>query len=266
MESRSLSTNSPLPLRDRVAIITGGSGGIGSEISTHLAGLGARVVVAYVGDPTPADAVISSINSTALALAGPRAIKVEADVSDEDQVKSLFDQAEQAFGPTLHILVAVAGLQDPAYPHLANTSLRQWEDMFNVNAKGTFLCCREAVRRLVTGGGGRIITMSSSTVGSLRPGYSTYSATKAAIEVMTRVLAKELRGTRITANAVAPGPITTALFYAGKTEERVRAIAEESPMGRLGEPRDVAPMIGFLAGDDGEWVNGQVIRLNGGYV
>lgn len=135
-----------------------------------------------------------------------------------------------------------------------------------MNAKGTFLCCREAARRIVKGGGGRIITMSSSTVGSIREGYGAYAATKAAIEVMTKVMAKEMKGTGITANAVAPGPIATAMFYEGKTEEKVRMAKELSPMGRLGEPRDVAPVVGFLAGDDAEWVNGQVIRINGGYV
>ncbi|KAH7653153.1 Short-chain dehydrogenase/reductase SDR protein [Dioscorea alata] len=251
------------PLEGRVAIVTGGSGGVGSEICRHLASLGAKVVIGYIGDRKPADQLVASINQNQ---AQPQAVAVESDVTDPTQVGALFDEASRVFGTNLHILVAVAGVQDPKYPTVAETSVESWEHVFNTNAKGTFLCCREAAKRLVRGGGGRIITMSSSTVGSLRPGYSTYSASKAAIEVMTRVLAKELRGTRITANAVAPGPIATAMFYEGKTEERIRAVVAESPMQRLGEPRDVAPMVGFLASDAGEWVNGQIIRLNGGYV
>lgn len=251
------------PLEGRVAIVTGGSGGIGGEICRHLASLGAKVVISYFGDQKPAGQLVASINQNQ---AQPQAVAVESDVTDPTQVGALFDEASRVFGPNLHIFVAAAGVQDPKYPSMAETSVESWERVFNTNAKGTFLCCREAAKRLVRGGGGRIITMSSSTVGSLRPGYSTYSASKAAIEVMTKVLAKELRGTRITANAVAPGPIATAMFFEGKTEERIRTVAVENPMQRLGEPRDVAPMVGFLSSDAGEWVNGQIIRLNGGYV
>ncbi|KAJ0974121.1 hypothetical protein J5N97_016086 [Dioscorea zingiberensis] len=253
----------PRPLEGRVAIVTGGSGGIGGEICRHLASLGAKVVIGYVGDKTPADQVVSAINKGE---AEPRAVAVESDVSDPNQVGALFNEASRVFGPNLHILVTAAGVQDPKYPSVAETTIESWERIFNTNTKGTFLCCKEAAKRLVRGGGGRIITMSSSTVGSLRTGYSTYAASKAAIEVMTKILAKELRGTGITANGVAPGPIATAMFYAGKTEEKVKAVVAQCPMERLGEPRDVAPIVGFLASDAAEWVNGQIIRLNGGYV
>ncbi|XP_010917716.1 NADPH-dependent aldehyde reductase-like protein, chloroplastic [Elaeis guineensis] len=261
------SDQTPLPLKGRVAIVTGGAGGIGSAISKHLASLGAHVVIGYVGDPTPAENLASAINATTGTTSGPpQAIAVATDVSNAAQVMSLFDAAMHAFGPDLHILVTAAGVIDADYPSIAETSEEMFDWMFGTNCKGTFLCCREAANRLVRGGGGRIITFSSSGVGSLRPGYGVYSGTKGAVEVMTKILARELKGTGITANAVAPGSIETPMFYAGKSVEDARKFMGEIPMGRLGLPEDVAPVVGFLASDAGAWVNAQVVRVNGGNV
>ncbi|KAJ4814661.1 3-oxoacyl-[acyl-carrier-protein] reductase FabG [Rhynchospora pubera] len=138
--------------------------------------------------------------------------------------------------------------------------------MFNTNSKGTFLCCREAANRLVRDGKGRIVTFSSSGVGSLRPGYAVYAASKSAVEVMTKIMARELRGTGNTANVVAPGPTATPMFYNGKTEQDQANVIAEVPLGRLGLPEDIAQLVGFLVSDAGQWVNAQVIRCNGGNV
>ncbi|XP_040378318.1 NADPH-dependent aldehyde reductase-like protein, chloroplastic [Oryza brachyantha] len=261
----------PMMLHGRVAIVTGGAGGIGSAVSKHLTSLGARVAVAYVGDPAPAKALVSGINNSVHAAAaadggGPRAIAVEADVSDAAQVRALFDAAAAAFGGELHILVTAAAVLDFSYPALAETSEASFDAMFGANARGTFLCCREAVNRLARGGRGRIVTFSSSGVGSLRPGYAAYAASKAAVEVMTKILARELRGTGITANVVAPGSTATPMFYTGKTEEEAARYIAEAPLGRLGMPEDIAPLVGFLASDAGGWVNAQVVRCNGGTI
>ncbi|KAH1083538.1 hypothetical protein J1N35_023299 [Gossypium stocksii] len=258
------STNS-LPLKDRVAIVTGSSRGIGRVIATHLAGLGAKLVINYTSSADQADLVATQINSLHPG-DSPRAVTVKADVSDPAQVKLLFDSAEQAFGSPIHILVNSAGVLDPKYPKIADTALEDFDRIFSVNTRGAFLCAKEAANRLKHGGGGRIILLSSSLVADLRPGFGAYTASKAAVEAMVKILAKELKGTGITANCVAPGPIATEMFFAGNSEEAVQRCIDESPHNRLGKSEDVAPVVGFLASDASEWVNGQTIRVNGGYV
>ncbi|KAM6567700.1 hypothetical protein CsatA_026828 [Cannabis sativa] len=258
------SSSSSLPLLDRVAIVTGASRGIGRGIALHLASLGARLVINYTSNSAQADLLVSEINATSASAA--RAVAVQADVSDPDQVKLLFDSAEKLFNVQAHILVNSAGVLDSNYPRISNTSVEDFDRIFSVNTRGAFLCLREAANRLKRGGGGRVISISTSLVGALRPGYGGYTASKAAVETMIKILAKELKGTGITANCVAPGPIATELFFSGKSEGVIQKIVDECPMGRLGEVKDVASVVGFLAGDGSEWVNGQVIRANGGFV
>ncbi|XP_012092688.1 NADPH-dependent aldehyde reductase-like protein, chloroplastic isoform X1 [Jatropha curcas] len=263
---------SSLPLEERVAIVTGASRGIGKAIAVHLASLGAKIVINYASNKEQADVVAKQINSSCSQKDTPKAITVQADISDPAHAKSLFDEAERAFGSQVHVLVNSAGVLDPKYPSIANTSLEDFDRtfsdslIFSVNTRGAFLCCKEAANRLKRGGGGRIILLSSSMVGGLRPGFGAYAASKAAVETMIKILAKELKGTGITANCVAPGPVATEMYFAGKTEEQIRKNIEESPLGRLGETKDIAPVVGFLATDAGEWINGQVIRVNGGYI
>ncbi|OEL13426.1 Short-chain type dehydrogenase/reductase [Dichanthelium oligosanthes] len=247
------------PLAGRVAIVTGASRGIGRAIAAHLSALGASLVLGYASRADEADALAASL---------PRAVAVKADVSDEAGVRSLFDAAESAFGGSgsAHILVANAGVLDDKYPSLADTATESFDRVLAVNLRGAFLCLREAANRLHRGGGGRIVAVTSSVVGGHPTGYAAYTASKAAVEALARTMAKELKGTRITTNCVAPGATATDMFFAGKSEEMVRSNVVNNPMERLGQPGDIAPVVGFLCTDAAEWVNGQVIRANGGYV
>ncbi|CAG7906094.1 unnamed protein product [Brassica rapa] len=256
-------SSSSFPLAGRVAIVTGATRGIGGAIAIHLHSLGARVTLNYVSSSSEAELLASELNASSQQNS---AIAVRADVSDPDQINNLFDQTEQEFGSKVHILINCAGVLDPKYPSLSETTLEDFEKTFRTNTRGAFVCCKEAANRVVRGGGGRIIMMSTSQVGALSPGYGVYTASKAAVETMVRVLAKELKESQITANCVAPGPVATEMFYAGKSDETVKMLASACPMGRIGEPKDVAEIVGFLAGDGGEWINGQVIRTNGGFV
>ncbi|HEY1836500.1 MAG TPA: SDR family oxidoreductase, partial [Rhizomicrobium sp.] len=184
---------------------------------------------------------------------------IRADVADAAQMKSLFDEAEAAFGP-VDVLVNNAGILKTTL--LADVSDAEYQRMIAVNLTGTFNGMREGAKRLRDGG--RILNFSTSIIGNYIPTYAIYAATKAAVEAMTHVLAKELGARRITVNAVAPGPIATEMFLGSRSEELVKRAASEIPLGRLGEPDDIARVVSFLVSPEGGWINGQVIKANGG--
>lgn len=241
---------------DRAAIVTGSSQGIGAAVAERLVGDGWAVAVNYAGDETPAKALVERIQA-----AGGRSIAVKADVSDPAAVAALFDATEAAFGG-VDAIVNNAGLMRLAT--LAKTDDALFDAQVAINLKGVFNGLREGARRIRTGG--RIVSFSSSVVGLYQPTYGAYAATKAGVEAMTRILAKELGTKGITVNAVAPGPVATRLFLDGKSEEQVAQVTRMIPLGRLGEPEDVAAVVAFLLGPDGHWINGQVLRANGGVV
>lgn len=238
----------------RVAVVTGGSRGIGRETAERLAADGYAVVVNYAGNEAEADKTVAAITE-----AGGAAIAVRADVADETEVAALFDAAESAFGG-VDVVVHAAGVM--ALAPLVDLDLDALDRMHRTNIRGTFVVDQQAARRLRAGGA--LINFSSSVLALAIPGYSAYAATKGAVEAMTLIVARELRGRDVTVNAVAPGPTATALFLDGKDEETVARMAAQPPLERLGTPRDIAEVVSFLAGPAGRWVNGQVIRANGG--
>jgi 3-oxoacyl-[acyl-carrier protein] reductase len=239
----------------RAAIVTGGSRGIGRETAERLAADGFAVVINYAGNQTEAEAAVAAI-----AAAGGQAIAFRADVADEAAVSALFDAAEDTYGG-VDVVVHAAGVMTLA--PLVDTDLEVLDRMHRTNIRGTFVVDQQAARRLRTGGA--IINFSTSVLGLALPGYSAYAATKGAVEAVTLILARELRGRDITVNAVAPGPTATALFLDGKDEETIDRMAKMNPLERLGTPGDIAEVVSFLAGP-ARWVNGQVLRANGGMV
>ncbi|RZL91793.1 MAG: SDR family oxidoreductase [Variovorax sp.] len=242
----------------QVAIVTGASRGIGAAIASRLAQDGYAVVVNYAGNAQEAAKVVDGIVT-----AGGRATAVQADVAAPAAARRLFDEALRLYG-RVDVLVNNAGVMPPALPHLADTDDQTFDRLFSVNVKGSFNTMREAATRLQAGG--RILNFSTSVIGLGLPGYAVYAATKGAIEVMTNILAKELRGRGITVNAVAPGPTATALFLDGKSPEVVERMAKAAPLERLGTPEDIANTVALLVGPQAGWVNGQTLRANGGLV
>ena len=240
----------------RVAIVTGASRGIGTAIAERLAAAGIAVVVNYAHNQDAAEQAVARIEA-----AGGRAVAVRGDIAESSTAAALFDAAEQAFGGT-DILVNNAGIMELGA--IADTTDAVFARQVEINLVGVFRTLREAARRLRDGG--RIVNFSSSVVGLYQPGYGVYAATKAAIEAMTHVLAKELAPRGITVNAVAPGPTETDMFLGGKSPELLRAIAASNPFGRFGQPREIAEVVAFLASPESSWVNGQTLRVNGGVV
>jgi len=241
---------------DKVAIVTGASRGIGAAIAERLAADGFTVVINYAGKTAEADAQAARIEQ-----AGGRAMTVQADVSDPAAVKRMFDTVEKATGG-VDVLVNNAGIMRLATLEASDDALI--DSQIAINLKGTINTLREASRRLRSGG--RIINMSSSVVGLYQPTYAVYAATKAGVEAMTHILSRELRGRNITVNAVAPGPTATALFLDGKPQEVIDHLSKLAPLERLGQPEDIANAVAFLAGPGGAWINGQILRANGGII
>ncbi|MEU2838983.1 SDR family oxidoreductase [Streptomyces sp. NPDC007076] len=239
----------------RVAIVTGGSRGIGRESALRLAADGFAVVINYAGNHAEAESAVAAITE-----AGGQAVAFRADVADGVAVPALFDLAERTFGG-VDVVVHAAGVMSLA--PLVDVDLDALDRMHRTNIRGTFVVDQQAARRLRRGGA--IINFSSSVLSLALPGYSAYAATKGAVEAMTLVLARELRGRDITVNAVAPGPTATDMFLDGKDEETVARMAAQAPLERLGTPQDIAEVVSFLAGP-ARWVNGQVLRANGGIV
>jgi 3-oxoacyl-[acyl-carrier protein] reductase len=238
---------------ERVAVVTGGSGGIGSAAARRLAAQGTAVVVHYAGRPARAQDVVEQITAS-----GGTAVAAPGDVADADEMARLFAVAEERFGG-VDVVVNTAGIMTLA--PLADLSLDDFDRMHRVNVRGTFVVSQLAAHRLRPGGA--LINFSSSVTRLQPPTYAGYAATKGAVEAMTLILARELRGRDITVNVVAPGPTATPLFLDGKSEQQVRQLASAAPLERLGTPDDIAEAVAFLAGP-ARWVNGQVLFANGG--
>ena len=241
---------------NKTALVTGASRGIGAAVARQLAADGFSIVVNYATEQDAAEAVVAEITD-----AGGTANSCQADVSSMADVVRLFEHTQRTIGlPT--VLVNAAGVMQLA--SIAESDTELFDKVVNVNFRGTFNMLHQAASCMPEGG--RIINFSSSVVELKFPGYALYAASKAAVETMSAILSKEMRGRRITVNTVAPGPTATALFLDGKTDEQVRQLSSLSPLERLAEPQDIANAVSFLAGPQGGWINGQTLRANGGVI
>ncbi|WP_194909533.1 SDR family oxidoreductase [Catenulispora rubra] len=240
----------------RVAIVTGASRGIGRAVALRLAADGHAVVIVYAGRTDLAEQVLAEIEA-----AGGQGLAVQADIADEKAMAAVFDQTEQQFGG-VDAVVNAAGRM--ALSPLVDLDLTVLDELHRTNIRGTFVVAQQAARRLRPGGA--LVTFSTSVLGTSFPTYGAYVASKGAVEALTLVLARELRGRDVTVNTVAPGPTATDLFLDGKDDELIAHLAAQAPLERLGTPEDIAEVVAFLAGPAGHWVNGQVLRANGGLV
>jgi 3-oxoacyl-[acyl-carrier protein] reductase len=237
-------------------IVTGASRGIGRAVSIRLAGDGFAVAVNYAGNAAKAAEVVNEIKSY-----GGQAIAVQANVANAAEVEHLFKETIETFGG-INVVVNCAGIM-PLSP-IAEGDLELFDKVITTNLRGTFVVLGQAARTVSSGG--RIIVFSSSVIAMAFPTYGPYIASKAGVEGLVRVLSNELRGCNITVNAVAPGPVATELFLTGKSEAQIDQLRKHSPLERLGQPEDIANVVSILASPDGGWINGQILRANGGFV
>jgi 3-oxoacyl-[acyl-carrier protein] reductase len=237
------------------AIVTGASGGIGGAVARRLSRDGFGVLLSYAGRAVKAEEVVAEITA-----AGGRALAAPADVANPKDVERVFKQALERFG-TVDVVVNCAGIM-PLRPIEAG-DLEVFDKVIATNLRGSFVVLGQAARQVSSGG--RIIMFSSSVIAKSFPTYGPYIASKAGVEGLVHVLANELRGRNITVNAVAPGPVATELFLTGKSAAQIEQLSKLAPLERLGQPNDIAGVVSFLAGPDGAWVNGQIVRANGGF-
>jgi 3-oxoacyl-[acyl-carrier protein] reductase len=242
-------------LQGKVAIVTGSSRGIGSVIARDLAKAGCSIIVNYSGNESAAKNVVDAITTS-----GSAAISIRANVASPSDMTALFDAAINQYGK-VDILVNNAGIN--IYKLLKDTTEEDFDRIFQINVKGVFLGLKEAATRLEENG--RVINFSSSVTRLMLPTYGVYSATKAAVEQLTRVFAKEVGARGITVNSISPGPTNTDLFLEGKTAETIQRLASMSALGRIGEPVDISRVVLFLASESASWVTGQNLGVNGGF-
>jgi 3-oxoacyl-[acyl-carrier protein] reductase len=240
----------------KVAIVTGASRGIGRAIAKRLAADRFVVVVNYAGNIAKAEQAVDEINAS-----GGEAIAIQGDVASAYDVKRLFEKTLQTFGQ-IDVVVNNAGIMSLSL--ITNVDVEIFDKVIATNLRGAFLMLGQAAQHVAEGG--RIIALSSSVLAKFFPTYGPYIASKAGVEGLVHVLANELRGRNITVNAVAPGPVGTELFLSDKSEEQIAQLRKLAPLERLGQPEDVASVVAFLAGPDGGWINGQIVRTNGGFV
>jgi len=239
----------------RTALITGAGRGIGAAISSALAADIKQLVIHYGSNPAPAEALVAQ-----LVARGVDAIALGADISEEEQVILLFDAIEARFGG-VDVVVQNAGVNSEGLNHVVDLSIEEYDRLHAINNRGAFLVMREAARRVRRDG--RIIALSTTLNRIHSVGFAGYATSKGVIDHLVPILAKEIAHKGITVNAVAPSAVDTKLFRAGKTDQQIAAIKAAQPMGRVGLPEDIAPMIRFLASPESQWISGQVIGANG---
>jgi 3-oxoacyl-[acyl-carrier protein] reductase len=245
-------------LKGKVAVVTGASKGIGADIAKHLAAEGASVVVNYATSKQAADRIVAEITGN-----GGKAVAVGADVAKEGDIRRLFAEAKKAFG-RIDILVNNAGVYE--FLPLENITPEHFHRHFNLNVLGLILASQEAVRHFGPGGGS-IVNVSSAVSTAALPNASVYTGTKAAVDAVTRSLAKELGPKKVRVNAVNPGMVETEGTHAmgiieGDFQKQYEA---QTSLGRIGKPRDISPAVAYLASDDASWITGETLIVSGGF-